>query len=427
MPIDDIPGQCPQPLSARLIAVPKPHRAISLLLSVLLAAGAWQAVAAATLGEAVTSALALAGQDQRVGAERAVGGALREQARGLLADNPALRMKLLSDRATGNQGAYETEGMLDLPLLLPGQRGARLDLADSTEAAADALLGRLRWEMAGLVRESVWETALAEARLRQGEAALAGAQALEASVAKRKGAGELAQLDLLLARQETLARQSDLDAALAAHAEALAGYRSLTGQQALPVPLPESAPALTDEPLPPGHPLLASLEQAVAMARSERSQVSADRRGHPILSFGAKHARADRHAPQDDALQLEVILPLGLKRTSAPDLARAERDYTAQLAELQQARQTVAQEVATARVALAGEAQQLASARERATVTDAALQLARRAFELGEGDLAELLRAEERAREAHLNLALRELEQGHALSRLNQALGVIPE
>jgi outer membrane protein TolC len=118
---------------------------------------------------------------------------------------------------------------------------------------------------------------------------------------------------------------------------------------------------------------------------------------------------------------------LGLKRTSAPDLARAERDYTAQLAELQQARQTVAQEVATARVALAGEAQQLASARERATVTDAALQLARRAFELGEGDLAELLRAEERAREAHLNLALRELEQGHALSRLNQALGVIPE
>jgi outer membrane protein TolC len=184
---------------------------------------------------------------------------------------------------------------------------------------------------------------------------------------------------------------------------------------------------LTDEALPPGHPLLASQEQAVAMARSERSRVSADRRGNPILSFGAKHARADRHAPEDDALQLEVILPLGLKRTSAPDLARAERDYTAQLAELQQARQTVAQEVATARVALAGAAQQLASARERAKVTDAALQLARRAFELGEGDLAELLRAEERSREAHLNLALRELEQGHALSRLNQALGVIPE
>jgi outer membrane protein TolC len=212
----------------------------------------------------------------------------------------------------------------------------------------------------------------------------------------------------------------------------MAAYRSLTGQQQLPDPLTEPAPSLaptaaSDSPVPPGHPLLASLEQAVATARSERSRVSADRRGNPILSFGAKRARADRYSPDDDALQMEVILPFGLKRATAPDMARAERDYTAQLAELQQARQTVAKDVATARVAVAGASQQLASARERTKVTDAALQLARRAFDLGEGDLAALLRAEERAREAHLNLALRELEQDRALSRLNQALGVIPE
>ena len=397
------------------------------LAALVMALVPWQAPVAATWGEAVSAALALAGQGQRVSAERGVGGALRRQAQGLLADNPALRVKVLTDRATGDQGAYELEGMVDLPLLLPGQRSARMDLADSTEAAADALLGRLQWEVAGLVREAAWEAALAEGRLRQAQAALASAQALQASVAKRKGAGELAQLDLLLARQDTLARQSDLDAASAAHAEAMAAYRALTGQQALPDPLSEPAPALTDEPVPADHPLLASLDRAVATARSERSRVSADRRGNPILSFGAKHARADRDLPEDDALQMEVVLPLGLKRSSAPDMARAERDYTAQLAELQQARQTLARDLATARVAVAGAAQQLGSARERAEVTDAALQLARRAFDLGEGDLAALLRAEERAREARLNLALRELDQGRALSVLNQAMGVIPQ
>jgi len=398
------------------------------LLGVLLGPVAWQGAAAATLADAVSSALTLAGQGQRVAAERAVGAAVRRQASGLLADDAALRVKLLSDRATTNDGAYELEGMVDLPLLLPGQRSARMDLADSTVAAADALQQQLYWEMAGLVREAIWEAALAEGRLRQAEGALASAQALEAAVGKRKSAGELADLDLLLARQETLARQSDLDAARAAHGEAMAAYRTLTGLEQLPEPLPESAPPIKDDPpVPAEHPLLASLEQTVGRARAERSRVSADRRGTPILSFGAKRARADRFTPEDDALQLEVSVPFGLKRPSAPAMAEAERNYTEQLATLQQARQQLAQDVAKARVAVAGAAQQLTSARERAGVTDKALRLARRAFDLGEGDLAALLRAEERAREAHLNLALRELEQGRALSRLNQALGVLPQ
>jgi outer membrane protein TolC len=405
-----------------------PQAAALLLLAALLGISPWQVSAAATLGEAVRSVLALAGQAQRVDAERALGAALRRQGQGLLADDPALRLKLLSDRATGDHGTYELEGMVDLPLLLPGQRSARLALADRTTVAADALQRRLHWETAGLVRDAVWEAALAEAGLRQAEAALGSAQALEATVARREAAGELAELDLLLARQETLARQSDLDAARAAQAEAMAAYRALTGLAELPVPLAEPAPALVDEPsVPPAHPLLASLEQTVAQARAERARVDADRRGTPVLSLGAKHERADRSAPEDDALQIEVSLPFGLERIAAPALARAERDYTEQLAELQQARRRLARDVATARVAVAGAAQRLTSARERAEVTERSLKLARRAFDLGEADLAALLRAEERARDARLSLALRELEQGRALSRLNQALGVLPE
>jgi outer membrane protein TolC len=51
----------------------------------------------------------------------------------------------------------------------------------------------------------------------------------------------------------------------------------------------------------------------------------------------------------------------------------------------------------------------------------------RRAFNLGESELTTLLQAQERARQASLDLELRRLEQGRAAARLNQALGLVPE
>lgn len=435
------------PTPASHVAATPRSRASVLLLLALLLVPAWQGPAAATLGDAVDAALALAEQGQRADARQAIGEALRRKARGLLAENPALRVKLLTDRLTGDDGAYEVEAMVDLPLLLPGQRSARGALADATGAAAQALRTRLHWEMAGVVRELVWEAALAEGRLRQAKAALAAAETLETTVAKREAAGELARLDLLLARQDTLARRSELAAARADHAEAMAVYRAVTGFEMLPEPLTETPAAVPTEPprrstardsatagsaqpvaaVPETHPLLTSLGQSVARARAERGRVRADRSGSPTLSLGVKHARADRFAPQDDALQLEVSLPFGVGSASAPAMAEAEQGVTDQLAELQRARREVVRNIAAARAAVTGAEQQLAAAGERVDVTDRALALARRAFDLGEGDLTALLRARERAREARLDLALRQLAQGRAVSRLNQALGVLPQ
>ena len=55
------------------------------------------------------------------------------------------------------------------------------------------------------------------------------------------------------------------------------------------------------------------------------------------------------------------------------------------------------------------------------------LQLMQRAFELGESDLFTLLQTRAQALTAERDLNLRRLEQGRAVARVNQALGVIPE
>lgn len=387
---------------------------------------------AASLGETVSAALTQAGQQPRVAALLGERDAVRAQAGSLIAEDPALRLKVLSDRMTENDGAYELEAMVDMPLWMPGQRSARVAVAESLGMRADALQRLLRWEAAGQVREAAWRAALAHGQLQQAAAALQAARSLETTVAKRTEAGELARMELLMARQETAARDVDMAAAQLDYDQAIAAFVLLTGQPRLPEPLAEALPVdLTAAggtlSLPPDHPLLVSADGALAQARAEREQASAARRGHPVLSLGGKRARDDRAVDAVDALQLEVSVPFGLKRQSAPMLASAEREYTDRMTELHRIRREAERDLKAAALAYRGAGDAVALARERARLAGDALAITQRAFDLGETDLAALLRAEERARDANLALELRGLEQGRAVARLNQALGVVPE
>ncbi|NEX22555.1 TolC family protein [Thiorhodococcus mannitoliphagus] len=397
----------------------------SLLALLVLATGGVQA---GSLGGAISSALEQAAQQPRVGAIRAERDAVRRQAESLIAEDPALRVKHISDRIDQDQGAYEWEAMVDLPLWMPGQRDARQGVATAIGGQADTLTRLLRWEMAGRVREALWNTALAQGRLTQAEQALASARALEATVAKRVKAGELARVDLLVARQDALDREAELQAAQVEHARTLAIYRQLTGESELPEPLFESAPkpeATTE--LPAEHPLLSDADSALALARAERARAQSERRGNPVLSLGGIRTRDARGTDAQHAVQMEINLPFGLASQSAPKIAAAERSYTERMADFQQTRRQAEQRLTEARVNRSGAAEALTVAERRHSLAHEALDLVRRAFDLGETDLTTRLRAEERARQASMDLELRRLEQGRALAEINQALGVVPE
>jgi len=245
------------------------------------------AAAPATLAEAVAGALQQAGQLIRADALRGEADAVRRQASAWTADDPALRLKGVSDRLTGDEGAYELEALVELPLWLPGQRRVRLELASSLGLRAEALARLVRWEVAGTVRDAVWAAKLAEVQLQQARAAYEAAQGLESVVAKRYDAGELARLDLLTAQQETLARQAELSAARADWEQTQAVYAQITGRLRLPEPpnWPTALPAVVSQrpEAYSDHPLLAEADAALARARAERAQVISDRRGNPDL------------------------------------------------------------------------------------------------------------------------------------------------
>ncbi|MBK5970030.1 MULTISPECIES: TolC family protein [Thiorhodovibrio] len=378
----------------------------------------------ATLGETVTAALALSKQERLTAATRAESQALAAQAGSLLAEDPALRLKTLTDRFNSNDGAFENEAMVDLPLWLPGQPAARRGQAQAMNLQADRDAAWRRWEMAGQVREMAWTAALAEGRLQQSEQALASARALESEIAQRAEAGELARMEVALAEQDTMARELDREDARLALAQAMQGFRSLSGQDALPKPLLETPPATRE--LAEDHPALQRADAMSAQARAGRERVRRDRYGQPVVGLGVKQARDQRGMDTTESLQLEVSLPWSLKRLHAPELAAAERSLTEAEVEQLQARREVERTLAEAELAWhsAGAALNLAERQQQTAAR--ALALTKRAFALGELDLNRLLRAREQARLADLTLALRRLERGRASARLNQALGVVP-
>lgn len=330
-----------------------------------------------------------------------------------------------SDAVADDKGFRNWEGGVELPLWLPGQRGARRQEAATAGQEADAIERAQKWRVAGEIRELVWSIRMARVERDLARDALDSARALEADVEKRHDAGELARADFVLAQRETLARELDLTVAASAHDALLERYRLLTGFGVLPHSIDETAVAADGVELE--HPALAEARAAAERVRAERDRARGERRASPVLMLGGKSERPDAGASYDTALVLELGLPLGATGQAAPRLAEAERRLTEQSSAYARALRDVESALIDARAerARTERAGELAG-RERELAAEG-LRLRKRAFDLGESDLFTLLQARTQALASERDYRLRELERGRAIARYNQALGALPE
>ena len=380
--------------------------------------------APATLAEAVEAAWARTPERRVLDARQEEADARAERSRSLLSGNPAVRARYQTDEAGSGEGLREYEGGLDLPLWRPGQRGAEADLARvSAEAVTRSDAGR-RLLVAGEVRERVWAAALAENAVRLAEQELATARALERDLERRVKAGELARADLLLVRQDTLARESALVQARAEALHALERYARLTGLAALPRHREETP--LAGDALPASHPLLAESASGVAEALARMGVARRASGGNPTLSLGVKRQRGDGRTPFDNSVEVAVSVPIGLSSHSRPAVAEAgralgqtEADHALMVRELEGALDAAGHE-------LAATEERLVLARSQAALAEDALRLARVAFAAGESDLVALLRAQAQAFAAQRARQQLEIERLLGIARYNQAMGVMP-
>ena len=353
--------------------------------------------------------------------------AAADVANGWTPEPGAVSLSSLNDRNNRNIGKQEWELELSTPLWLPGQRAAKRQAADSEVSEAQARRQSVRLDIAGEVREAWW--ALVSARLAKtlAERKLDTARRLAADVHKRYQAGDLSRIDANLAQEELLAAQSEAMESDWALLSADQAVQLLTGI-APPAELSEEVipAASSDDSLQARHPQLVATRAAAQSARARVKLSEESKRAPPELAVRVVRDRADFADPYAKAVGIKLTVPFSSGSHVRRETSSAQAEADQAEAELRRLEARLPLDVARARRALESAQRQTAMAQERLALVKDNLVLAEKSFALGESDLTTLLRIRAAAFDAEAFHDRQRMARALALSRLNQALGVVP-
>jgi cobalt-zinc-cadmium efflux system outer membrane protein len=373
----------------------------------------------AALARARTSSPALL--DARAAVEEAMG--LMAESRRLLPDNPTF------DAARGHRRDSRIRDVsvgLSQPIEIAGQRGLRVGAA---RAGLEAARARLEATTRGVLEDvatAFLRTLFAQKRLGLAATAESVAHGLQETAERRYRAGDIAALELNLARMAAGRARAERMAAQAARVLARNELRAVLGMRAeeplepvgdlappTPVTLTEDAPAQRP----------AVRARAAELVEAEKAVALARRLRWPELAFEARYER-------DDGTR---VLWGGL-RVSLPVVRRHQEELAARAARRERAQRALERAASAAQADGTALREAHALHREAADVLDDSVlpavedndRLSRRAYEAGEIGLAELLLARREGGEARLAHLQAQLDAAVAAVELQARTGGLP-
>ena len=382
------------------------------------------------LAIAVEQAWRLNPQAAGLDAREAEARAAQDVATGLTPEPGSVSIGNLNDRFNRNQGKQEYEVELAVPLWLPGQKAAREAEAASRIDEAVARRSAVRLEVSGELREAWWALATARSARILAARRLETARALETDVMRRYKVGELSRIDANLAQTETHAASAELVETEATLLQAEQAVQTLIGSPA-PKILDEESPTTRRIVGEAGdsaetHPLLTS---TAAVARSARARVQVadeSRRAAPELALRVVRERGDFAEAYSNSVGIKLKIPFSSGSQVRRETSAAQAEANQADAELLRTQTRVRLDAERAQRNLQAAERQLAMAQERRQLSAENLRLAEKAFSLGESDLATLLRIRAAAFDADAFFDRQRVARAAAISRLNQAQGVLP-
>lgn len=359
-----------------------------------------------------------AGLDAREDEARAA----QDVAAGLTPEPGSVSIGSLSDQFNRNQGKQEYEIELAVPLWLPGQKALRE--AEATSRINETITRRaaVRLEISGELREAWWTLAAARSAKALATRRLETARALEADIMRRYRVGELSRIDANLAQAETHAAGAELLEAQTALLQAEQAVHILTGAPA-PEHLDEEPPGIEDAGK--NHPSLVAVAAAARSARARVQVAEVTRRAAPELALRLVRERGDFAESYANSVGIKLKIPFSSDSQVRRETSAAQAEANQAEAEMLRTINRIKFEAERARRNLQAAQRQLAMAQERRQLSSENLRLAEKAFALGESDLATLLRIRLAAFDADAFYERQRVARAAAISRLNQALGVL--
>ncbi len=340
-----------------------------------------------------------------------------------LADSPTIASGL----KTGNRdGLREFEIEISAPITTATRRSLQVASARGESAVYRANLAQLALKLAGDVRDANWAVQLAAGELTLADDEVKRAELVTTDSARRTAAGDSARVDTLQAEltvQTLRSTRVEAERRLNAAKQVMRGLIGDAANRGLADTVETRgnvAPRTLND-----HPSLRLAAQSEQLARAKLNEASTLTNGAPTVSFALTNERSNGSANASTA-RISVSVPFGGTQHAAPRIAQAG----AELAEAQAAtvllRRQLEAEAANAQATLLSAERRIEVLVERGRLANEVATLYAKAYRLGELDLPTRLRAEGERANANLALNRARIELKHAISRVNQSLGLLP-
>ncbi|RCS56880.1 TolC family protein [Parvibium lacunae] len=341
---------------------------------------------------------------------------------------PSLEINQRSDEITGNNGVREAEVGIAVPLWLPGQRRASAKLAQAEISFVERRLIASQLRLASSVRDAwwAWQRTRVDAELAREQ--LSNARRLAADVARRVQAGDLARSDQHQAEGAVAAAEALSAQAQAATAIAFTQLAALTGG----VGPSESTSSVVGEPLPvpsqpAHHPLLAALEDRIAVAERTANLISTQKRSNPELTVATTRDRGGFGERYGQTVFIGIRIPFGSGPRYDARIATAQAETIELQSQLILERDRIQADQRGAAARVEAARTQLNAAERRARLARESRGFFDKSFRLGETDLPTRLRIEVEAVEAGRQEARSRIDLAAAISAWRQSLGLLPQ
>ena len=381
-------------------------------------------VNAFTLHDLVEKSLPHYPNSQLLAAKKLMLEARQTQANSLLPGSAALILRNQNDQLLSRNGETEWEAGVEFPIWLNGQRKARAAIANIASQNLTADTQYLRLQLAGMVRDALWDIQLMQGLADIAKAKHEAASQLQRDIEKRVSMGDMAQKDLLVAQTETLQAESERINAEAEVQHAKFRYVNLTGLSIIPAEFTEIKSAKSD--VEDTHLALLEANGKIALSIEQRNLVHIENRDNPTVTLGTRSLRGATDTQYNNSFGITVRIPLQSATRNTPLQAAAEMQYAENQAHLSQLKLLLAAAMHEAEHNLEVGSAQLEVLTKQHNIAQQSLSVTRKAFQLGELDLSDLIRVQTQAFNTEKSLKNQQIQQLWNTARYNQAVGELP-
>lgn len=350
------------------------------------------------------------------------------QARKIMANSwlplaPVAGLSHQSDAWLSGRDEREWQAQMQIPIWLPGQRQARGQVANLADHSLSQDRASLQQLGAELLRNAVWDIALRRNELRLAQTRRDTLRSIAEDVQKRFRAGEVARMDVMQAGQETVQAERLW---LTAHAELMHAqfrYQQLTGLNEIPAHIEEPLSSREDFT---ESPFWQAAQAKLKLAEGQRDLTMIEQRQNPTLIVNTRTIQGGFDSQFNGSMGVAINLPLQSEVQRAPLLANAEQTIGDARTQLETLRRQLENSLHETEHNLQVSRQDVALLQQQQVLASENARLARKAYQLGEMDLNQLLRLQLLAFETERNLTAQQLQVSWNIAKYNQVVGVLP-